>query len=274
MAYLRAALLASALASLAACGGNGGGNVDALIIIPDAPIDARPIDAPPDAPSYNFTCAGMALPTTAPATITVGGTTQELSGGGGAALGMVDVQVFRAGTTTPLASTTSDAAGAWTSGPLATNGVPLDGSIRAAKANYRTTYVFPPQALSANLPNAPVLMLASATFNLLAGQFNQDDANNGALMIAVTDCANMPVPNAVLSVKQGGTEVGTQFSLGTLSPQAAGVYFVFNVPAGPTVVSASYMNTTFLAHTVTAFKKADMNDPGSTTATIVRPGPL
>ncbi|HWU87322.1 MAG TPA: hypothetical protein VN253_08605 [Kofleriaceae bacterium] len=273
-------LFASTLVSLAACSSNGrsdGITADAQIAITDGPPEAPPDGPPGDPTSYNLSCAGMALPTTAPATVTINGRTESI--GEGQPLDSVDIQIFRAGTPAPLVSTTSDATGTWTSGALNTNGVPIDGSIRAAKATYRTTYVFPPQAISADVPGAPIPLIPSAMFDALGSQFNQDDTAHGAFMIVVTDCMGMPISDATLSVQQGGAEggaeVGTQLNLGAMVPQAAGIYFVFNVPAGPTLVNASYQSTSFLAHTVVAFSKSASGDPdGSISTTILRPGPL
>jgi hypothetical protein len=281
MAYLRAPLLAAALASLAACGGNGGGNVDALIIVPDAAPDARPIDAPPDGPSYNLGCFGGAFPTTAPATITAGGTTQELGMNGLAAVADATISTFKVGTTAAVNTVTSGANGNFTTGGLATGGLPFDGYIHSFKddaANaFRNTFVFPPAPLAADLPVVPVIMLRSATFDLLASVVagvQQNDADNGALMLLVTDCANTPMAGVAPIVKQGANTVGTVFDLSSFSSMATGIYFVYNVPAGDTDVSATYMGMSFPSHRVIAFKNENGITTGATTLTIVRPGPL
>jgi hypothetical protein len=280
MGYLRACLSGVALASFAACGG-GDSKPDALIIVPDAPPDAKPIDAPPDALQYDFSCAGGTLPTTAPATITAAGAALSISQNGADPVPMAAIQIFKRGTTAAVVNTTSDAAGAWMSGNITTGGVPFDGFIHSSKATFRSTYVFPPQALAASVPTVPVLMTTSMLFNLISGAVAnppQNDTANGALLIAVTDCANTPVVDATVVVKQGGNTVGQVFDLTAVSPMAAGTYFVFNVPDGPTQVSATRMGMTFLEHTVIAFKKTtavgSTDLEGATTSTIVRPGPL
>jgi hypothetical protein len=105
----------------------------------------------------------------------------------------------------------------------------------------------------------------------------QDDTANGALTVAVTDCSltnPMPIDGATLKVQQGGQDVGTVFDLGALAAQAAGTFFVFNVPDGPTQLIVSFDNMTFPTRTVVAHKKPmGMNTEGTLTATIVRPGP-
>jgi hypothetical protein len=283
MGYLRACLSGVALASFAACGG-GDSKPDALIIVPDAPPDAKPIDAPPDALQYDFSCATTAFPTTAPAQITAAGTTATLSAGAGTPIPAAAVQIFKKGTVAAIVNTTSDANGAWTSGNVATGGVPFDGFIHASHADdgatkYRSTYVFPPEPLAMSVPQVPTLMVTEATFAQIANFANppQNDTTNGVVIVLVNDCAGTLVAGATLTAKQGATDVGQVFDLGSLLPQAAGVYFIFNVPDGDTVVNAAIDAHTFHAHTVKAFKKsmgatADVN--GTVTTTIVRPGPL
>jgi hypothetical protein len=280
MGYLRAALLASAIPSLAACGGDGG-TADALIIVPDAAPDARPIDAPPDAPSYDFACVGMPLPTTAPATIVANGTTQEISLQSGiVAVGDATVSTFKVGTATAVDTVTSAANGSFTTGNLATGGVPFDGYIQGFKDGgldaFRNTFVFPPAPLAADAPLVPILMLRASLFRGIgmAAGVTQDDDQNGALMLFVTDCANMPMVGTTVSAKQGGNSVGTIVDVSMITPMAAGIYVVFNVPPGNTDVSASYMGMNFPAHRVISFKNGTGITTGATTLTIVRPGPL
>jgi hypothetical protein len=279
------ACLASALA-LAACGGSNNAKPDSPVHI-DAPID-MPIDMPVDmGPTADLSCAGMPLPTTADATVTAAGATEEISLSGPAALGSATVRAFKVGTVAPLDTIMSDATtGAFTTKALTTGGVPLNAYLEGSHADvtdmmgnvtsYRTTYVFPPQAVSTSLPQVPILIASTQTFTQLSGLAgaNQDDTVNGALFVAVTDCANKPVTGATLSVKQNNAAVGTIFDLGAQFPQAAGIFFVFNVPAGNTDVNATLGATDFLGHTVIAFKNGNGVVNGSMTTTIVRPGPL
>lgn len=280
MESLRAALLPFALASLAACGGGGGGPPDAVIVLPDAPPDARPIDAPAG-PNYDFSCLGQPFPTTAPATITAAGTVQEITMQGFAPVDAATVATFEVGMTAAVDTVTSDANGAFTTGSLATGGAPFDGYLHGAKDDamnpFRDTFVFPPAPLAADAPVVPILMLRDATFDLIAmfaAGVSQDDAANGALMLLVTDCASTPMSGATPIVTQGGNSVGTVYALSNLNPMATGLYFVYNVPAGDADVSARYMGTTFPSHRVIAFKNGGAIANGATTLTIVRPGPL
>jgi len=272
----RASVFGLGLATvLLACGGGGSSKPDGNIVIVDSPPEAPPIDSPPDAPPLDFSCLGMPQPTTAPDPITVSGTTAEISQGGANPLANVAVAVFKVGVQNALQQLTSDAGGAFASGNITTGGKPFNGFLRASLATYRTTALFPPAPLADTTAGIPVLMVSNGTFQLISGVAGatQDDTANGALFIAVTDCANTPVADATLTVKQGAADVGTIFSLGSLSQQAAGVFIVFNVPPGATDIGATFMGMTFATHSVISFKKAKATDEGTTTLSTVRPGP-
>ena len=277
MGNLKSCFIVATIA-LAACGSDKAKTPDAPIHVIDAAIDApvHMIDAPPDAPNYNFSCFGMANPTTAADPITIAGTTETFSMSGVQTVPNVAVDIFKSGTANPVDSQTSSAQGAFTSGNIATGGTPLDGYIKAGVAAYRTTYLYPPTPAVASLMNVPVIMLSTANFTLLTqfASVTQDDANNGVLFLTVTDCNNMPINGATLSVKQNGADVGTQFDLGQLAQQAAGIVIVFNVPDGATDISASYNSMTFPMRSVLSHKKPNgANSVGTITATAVRPGP-
>lgn len=281
MRILRAALLATALASLAACGGGGGGTPDAAVVLPDtAPPDTAPPDTTPP-PTYDLSCATTPFPATAPATITAAGTVQELGQGGAAPVEAATIATFLVGTAGALDTVTSATDGSFTTGGLPTGDVPFDGYFHAAKADagnpFRDTFVFPPAPLAADAPVVPILMLRAAAFGAIAQfvyQVNQDDTGNGALMIFVTDCASTPMAGAPPTVTQGGASVGSIHPLTAVNPMAVGIYLAFNVPAGDTEVSASYMGTSFPAHRVISFSNGNGVANGATTLTIVRPGPL
>jgi hypothetical protein len=123
-------------------------------------------------------------------------------------------------------------------------------------------------------------MISASTFETIsmAADVTQDDVNNGALVIVVMDCdlANpTPIDGATLTVQQGGEDVGDVLPLGSFASQFAGTFFVFNVPDGPTQISASYNNMTFPTHTVVAHKQpATEGAEGTITATNILPGPV
>jgi hypothetical protein len=220
--------------------------------------------------------------TTVAATITVGGTAGELSQNGLTGVGNIDLDAYKVSSNTSAANDTSDSTGAFTLGPITTNGTAIE-YIKAQDAKttptYRTTYLYPPNPLRADFDGTPVPLID----NTLLGQamllgYDQQDTNNGMLVITVNDCnTTMPqgIDGASLSVKQGSTDVGEVLDLGQFVSQAAGVFIVFNVPDGATDVSASYNNMTFPTHTIIAHKKpSGQNTMGTVTATAIPPGPI
>ena len=286
MGKLHACLLIS-VGALAACGSDSKGTVDAPVVkVPDAPADAG-IDAPPDGASYDFSCMSATLPTTAADPITLAGTVQELSiNGAQPSVGALDGANVAAcigncvGTNHLANVAMSGPQGAFSMASVPTGGTPVDGYVKMSKAGDRTTLVFPPDPFVANLAGIPMLTFtdtpnggAFAFITGLAGV--TQDAGKGVMTLEITDCANKPIAdsaNVTLVVKQGGTDVAgtTVFDLGSLQPQAAGTYFVFNVPANTTTqVGVTYMMgstpVTFRAHNVRV-------ESAATTATIVRPG--
>jgi len=111
-------------AGLAACSGNSSG------------------------PSAGFECLGQALPTTAPATVTVTGQVKQnaLSPN---ALGGAYIFAFRTGDTTTRAADTSNTPGFY-SLTITTGGTPVDGYVRATDSAHITTYAYPPVPLAAD----------------------------------------------------------------------------------------------------------------------------
>lgn len=280
MGNLRAVLSVSVLA-LAACGDDGGsGQADAPKISLDAAVDAVPDSPPPvDGPSYDFTCLNNAAPTNIAATVSISGTAQEifLSGTmpGIRANGDVAVKACKGdcmaannlGTTT--SSATAGSVGAYSTAAVTTGGVALDGYLDATKTNDRRTLVYPPSPVAQSQTNVPILQFTDSAFVALnaIGLITQNDQANGLIGIVVTDCANMPIDGATVSVKQGGNSVGdAPLDLGALAQgMAPGTWLIPNVPPGDTTVNAMYGTMVFRAHVIKSVI-------GATTTTGVRPG--
>jgi hypothetical protein len=121
----------------------------------------------------------------------------------------------------------------------------------------------------------PVPLIDQATFGQLTGfaQVTQDDTANGAMVVTVSDCSLAPINGATLSVQQNGMDQGMVFDIGAVISQAAGIFFVFNVPDGATDLTATYNGMTFPVRTVMAHAQADAESPGTITATALVPGP-
>lgn len=258
--------LAIALLALAACGSDKA-QPDAQIVVQDAPPPDMKIfeDAPP--PMYDLSCLNDPAPTQANDPITLAGNTTTFTQNGPQPLADVAVDVFTVGDPTPVATVTSDSTGAFTTGDIATGGTPVNGYVRGMKATYRSSYLYPGTVIPTSLTNVPVTLVSQGLFDVVSGQVaqvTQDDSANGALLVLVTDCTGTAINGATLSVKQDGTDVGEIFDLGALVSQAAGTFFVFNVPDGETEVTVSYDSMAFPPRTVTAYKKPDVQDAEGT----------
>ncbi len=234
---------------------------------PDAAIDAPP---PPDAaPVYDFSCVTNTAPITAPATVTLAGTVQEI---------FLDLATFMPGirpsVSASLTACVADCmgqdnlasagptptAGTFTTPALATSGTPLDGYLKVAKMGNQPTWVYPAYPLSTSLANIPVLMMDSFVYNNINQAPGVSHTAGNAIVVAfVTDCANTPVAGATVTVTRGGTAVGDQVQdASSFGQQAAGGYLAFDIApdasnaAPATVISATYNGTTFLSRTVRA----------------------
>jgi hypothetical protein len=270
------------LVAAIACGcGSSHGNKTA-----DAPSgqDSKMFqDAPGfmDAPSsgFDFSCTGNPAPTTAAANVTISGTVTEVSLNGTTPainpLQGATVVACKGNCAGPnkLATSTSDASGNFSDGPFATGGTPLAGYFRMTHTGDRTIYEYPAVPVTADATGVPILTFTPTIIQALAlvpGGCTQNDATKGMLAVLTTDCQDQRITdsaNVTLTIKQGGTVVSgtTVIDLGALSPMAAGVFLVCNVPAGVTNVAAKYMSTTLLAHDVNV-------TAATTTSTEIRPG--
>lgn len=279
MGKLRACL-AVAVCALAACGDDGGNaKIDAAVAV-DAKIF---MDAAPDAPPmFDLTCVGNTAPTTAAANITLAGFAQQgdinLATQMFETTPIVDATVKACDTTAcngPAdGNDTTDAAGDWSIGPIATGGVPLNDYLAMTKTGQRTTFVYPHAPFVADQPGIPIVTFGPFATSFL-GSIGTCDTADPLLILAVTDCANMPITdttNVNIIILQGGNPVATAevHDLAETIPggpaQLAGLFLVCGVPANDaTNVGATYNGMTLLAHDV---KTVD----GTTTATQIRAG--
>jgi hypothetical protein len=287
MRAIRIALFASLAATLAACGGGSEKEPDAMVIPPDAAPDAPP-DAPPE--TANLSCVGNSQPAAAAnvtlsgfaAEVVVNGVTPDITPAHSAT-----IDICKASSTTCLNTDRLDqkttapngcpATGCpFTSASLATNGSPLDVYAKITKGTTLPTYVYPQAPVVANVTNIPGVLLTTGAVSALAGfGVIEYTAGQGLMLVALTDCANMPLTAMTnVVVKQGGTVVAAEkLDLGSFDPSLAGTFIISNLPAGPdaqnpsvvTEISGTYKTTTLRTHEVRVFRD-------SVTATQLRPG--
>jgi hypothetical protein len=272
------ACLSVGILALSACGDDGGKTTvsDAAIDQQQA-IDAKVFeDAPP--PTFDWSCeTNTTPPTTTAADITLSGTVQAVTaGGGGLSIDAVDDAALTAcvndGTdcTVDDGTANSDTSGAWTIGPFTTGGTSQDDYIKMTASGMRDTYTYPDSPFVGNQSNIPVLTFDSTAEGLLSavGGCNTSQAIVG---LAVVDCMRTPITdtaNVTITIKQGGTTVAgtTVLDASQFNSMAAGTFLVCGVPADATTeVSATYLGHQLLAHNVKTVA-------GDTTATILVPG--
>lgn len=256
--------------AVAACGSDKATPVDAAIDAPKSPDAKLWMDAPPG-PTFDFTCIGNAAPMMADATITLSGTATEVSGTfqapaiAAANDAMVDVCTGDCVGQNKLDTKMTDTDGKFATAAVSTGGSPLEAYLKIARTTDYTTLLYPPGPLTSDPPALPVFVFEAGFF----GQFQS--ATKGLMVIAVVDCANMPISdssNIQVSIKQGGQEVQGTFVVDAsmFDPALAGSFIVPNVPpAATTTVGATYKNKTLRAHDVTVAA-------ATVTETIVRPG--
>lgn len=266
---------------LAACGDDGGGGKaqdaapqDTITIHDTTPTpDSPPVDADPN---LSFSCYQNAAPLTAPAMISISGTVTTFGTSGGSPIVGAPVKACKGDCTDTnlLASVTSGAGGAYTTGDLATGGAPLDAYLIATKppasdTAYFKTFVFPATPLAASLANTPIPLITQKNLDDIAIAVGTQDADKGVLALLVSDCSSpyMGVIGATVTVKENGAEVGGDaFDVGgLLGAQAAGTYLITNVPPGNATITVTYAGMTFLPNDVIIEAQA-------ATAAQIRPG--
>lgn len=259
------------LFTLGACGGSSstpdapGGNGA------DAGIDATPADA-----GGPFDCLGKPLPTTAPANVTISGTTEQVTLGGAQPLPSTMVAAYPNAGGAPIATATSDATTGNYSLSAPTGGTPLDGYVLGRHAasgstTYLDTYLYPPHPLTADQTQGVILMLTSGsngTLSALSGLAGvTQDENKGVIGLIVADCNGMPLAGAMVTSEPMGTvkyDSGSLPSGDATATAADGRAYIFNVTPGTVNVRATINGMTLRAHDVNARAHA-------VTTTVIQP---
>lgn len=197
-------------------------------------------------------------PANAPAMVMVTGTAEEITATGRTPQADVMIAAYKEGDQTPLAMTMSGADGTYTL-TIPTGGVALDGYLLAKKSGLKDTYLYPPAVITADIPNAPVLLLSPTTFGIAPtlARATQDDGK-GFIAMMVVDATQAPVGGATISVTpMGAGEIryNNQDGLPNEDPvltHTDGIAYVFNANTGDLTVGATKSGSTFTAHRVNA----------------------
>jgi hypothetical protein len=244
--------------------------------IPDVGANGTVV-VPPDGHRPNFTCATQPAPSVADDPITLSGAVETIAMNG--TLQPVDaaeVALFRAGQPVVLSRMNSDAAGAFSTGALASGGHPLKAYLKATKPGFRTTFFFPQYPFWTSLTPERVPMISDALFATVTGMLGatQHDGTNGALLVVVADCDGTPLTGATITVTHGNAPAGHIYDLATIIPGAAATFLVLDVPDGKVRVTATNGSTPFPDHDIIVRAK-DPDCPsarGTLTATTMMPG--
>ena len=192
-----------------------------------------------------------------PATIMISGTAAEVGISGLTPVAGVVVEAYsNSSDTTVVATATTDAAGTY-SLTITTNGVVLDGYLKATKSSYMTTYLSPPAPLAATFAGGSVRMISPLVFNFLSGAAQASQTSGmGFVAMIVDDSATMPVSGASVSSEPQAESYryndssGRPTGAGTTVTAADGIGYMFNVPPGEVTVSAMKSGSTFKSHPV------------------------
>lgn len=205
-----------------------------------------------NAPDARFACLNDTLPTTAPAAITVSGTT-EGNVLAPTALSGVEVIVSRTGTDT-LGADTSNAPGRF-SLSVATGGTPLDGHLQLKKSGYLPTFAYPARPMAAN-DSTNVLMVTSSEFAALAAAAGiTPQAGKGFVGVIVQDCQGNPLANATVTSNPAGSiryNAGGVPNPNVGSTAGDGIAYIANVTAGNVTIMATANGHTLRQHIVNA----------------------
>ncbi len=212
-----------------------------------------------------FACAGNNPPTAAEDSVVLSGMATKVVASSIDPAADVTIEV-RVGAT--VINTIGPTAGDGLFMTSITVGGPLDAAMYAtiaAPGTERPTVRYPAQPWVRNESGIPILLITDSELNNLI-QPKVQSATLGFLNVLVTDCNDMPINGASITVRQGGSSVGEIIDTQVLQSIIPGIYWAINVPVDDTtVVNATYQGRTFRAHTVRSIA-------GTTTHVTVRPG--
>lgn len=192
----------------------------------------------------------------AAAMITITGTAKTVGAGSSSPAPGVTIGAYRnSDENTPVATATTDTAGAYTL-TIMTNGQALDGFLKATLTGDLDTYLYPPAPLTADFSGAAINMVTENTVQLLSNVCGHGITEaNGVIGVEVFDASMQPVAGASLS----STPAAAKYCFDGATPglpdgaktetAADGLGYMIDV-SGSVMVSASKSGTTFKSHSV------------------------
>jgi hypothetical protein len=196
-----------------------------------------------------------------PAMITLSGTASAIGLGGRTPADGVAVGVYKVADDTMIGSATTDAAGAY-SITVATSGAPVDGYLKASKATFKDTYLYPPGPVTTDFDGASVLLVTPGNWDLVNSVLLGETQNPGsgwlALVVVDNITSQTPIEGAtIMSTPTGFPHYNNPNNSGLPQRQATataadGIGYIVDVPAGQVSVTATKAGSTFISHSVNA----------------------
>jgi hypothetical protein len=225
---------------LSACGSNSSTPNDASSHGGDAALgDAlEPIDAP-----------------SVPATLTLSGTTKEISAQGQTPTAGVVITAYNVADDSVLGTATSAGATATFAITVATNGHPIDGYLKAVTPGaFKQTFLYPPFSLTMDYANVPVFVMKSSTYDLVNQLLGNNQATTqGWIAMLALDGAQAAVAGATISSTPSGQiayNSGGLPSASATSTAADGIGYDTAIAAGQVTVNAAKAGATFHSHAI------------------------
>ena len=235
--------LAACLLGLIGCGssGGGGGDDDAGPTTGDGAVTRDSTVTGPDA-STRIVISGLAQTVQNTAAVPLAGATLE---------------AYRRSGGVAVATATSAADGTYAL-TVDTGGAPFEGYLKGVSSGRLDSYLYFPRPLTADTPNATVLIMSQQTVGLLglAGGFTQQ-AGKGLVGLAVVNAAGTPVAGATVTIMPAGTAkvsylAGMVPSSTATSTDSSGGVLIANTETSDVTVDATMGATNFQAVTMPA----------------------
>jgi hypothetical protein len=196
-----------------------------------------------------------------PAMITVSGTASSRSLQGTMPVEGVAVGAFQSSDeNTAVVTATTDAQGNYTL-MIPTGGHPVDGFIKATKATFVDTYLYPPAPLVADFAGGSINLLTTDTYTFATNTLCQgnQDAAKGVIGTLVQDSAGTPVGGVKVDADPVASkscyDSGGVPTASAMMTDTDGVALLLNV-LGAESLTATKAGVTFKSHTVKVFAGA------------------
>jgi hypothetical protein len=182
--------------------------------------------------------------------LSIGGTASQRSTSGAVPIEGVTVAAYaNTDENTPVATATTDANGNFTL-MIETNGVALQGYLKASMSGLVDTYWYPPGPLTNDYMDAGLNMIAPGTLDLLGNTLCRAnlDTTKGVIAVEIDDASKTPVQGATVSTDPAASsycyDSGAFPSPSATVTDTDGIAYMFNV-TGDVTVSANKDGSTF-----------------------------